>query len=105
MARGHCGRHRPCRADDDRAYKNQSEPGAKPGKQDVLPGGMGPLARERQREGRERRSKMDITVEDICAMARWFGGSPMQLVEEWRELGEADRAEIYGLFAAQVYAE
>jgi len=48
---------------------------------------------------------MDITVEDICAMARWFGGSPMQLVEEWRELGEADRAEIYGLFAAQVYAE
>jgi hypothetical protein len=38
MARGYCGRHRPCRADDGLAYDCKRAGALIPGKQDVLPG-------------------------------------------------------------------
>lgn len=49
-------------------------------------------------------SILDITIEDICAMAIWFGTSPAQMNYEWQQLNLAERIEIFKLFSEQVYA-
>lgn len=53
--------------------------------------------------GGQRASSEYVTIEDFCAMAIWFGTTPMQIAAEWYALPEKDRQELFALFSAQVY--